>query len=156
MARRKRIVNYKEMITFFISTDQKAALTKYCDKNNISYSQVMRNVVDEYIEYTDNMTNKEMIDKLVEGVKNEPIIEYLDIPQEFIKDSTPDDPSLPDDKSKEILRIEVSTSLKKNIYDYLRSKELKLNMFAKISFNEYLSKHKITGVKKELKNRDIK
>ena len=149
MARRKRIVNYKEMITFFISTDQKAALTKYCDKNNISYSQVMRNVVDKYIEYTDNMTSKEMIDKLVEGVKNEPIIEYLDIPQEFIKDSTPDD------KSKEILRIEVSTSLKKNIYDYLRSKELKLNMFAKISFNEYLSKHKITGVKKELKNRDI-
>lgn len=150
MARRKRIVKYKEMITFFISTDQKAALTKYCDKNNISYSQVMRNVVDEYIEYTDNMTSKEMIDKLVEGVKNEPIIEYLDIPQEFIKDSTPDD------KSKEILRIEVSTSLKKNIYDYLRSKELKLNMFAEISFNEYLSKHKITGVKKELKNRDIK
>ena len=106
----------------------------------------MRSAIDDYItnpKRTNYRTNKELLDDLIEAAKDEPVIEELDMPIEVYSDN----------KSTEVISIEVKTSLKERIYNYIKYKGIKLNSFGNEAFNNYLSKHVIPGVKNVLKNK---
>ena len=128
MSKRKRIVNFKEMITFFLTADQKQRLEIFCAKNKTSYSKVMRNAIDEYIN-EHNYKRNEDLEKLVEGIKDEPIVtEPFELPEEK--------PEIP--KNMTQLKVIIPTKLINQINSCIEIYGSNLNNFCAKSFKKYI------------------
>ena len=132
---------YTKTISCIVTTTIKNKLKNDSIKCGFSISEMIRRIITQY--YEDDYENIMNLNYTTKDVDDEPIIE------ELVTDAF----ESIDDKTIEVLRIEVSTTLKDRIYKYLRYKNWTINFFTKIVFIDYLNRHPIPGVKNFKSNR---